>query len=166
MIDSFWAPLLRDGGITVDTPASGSGQPVALRTIIQIDADFTTFVTPDACANNPDLIVRHRRAVRATLLPVRRLIAWTEGIGTVLVGVVPLGVIATNWPDAEAANRFAVGMATSAVSLAARFLYRDLFSRLVGWVTGHVFRLVIFRLFRDRLKGSSLSGPDGPLNGS
>jgi hypothetical protein len=57
-------------------------------------------------------------------------------------------------------------MATSAVSLAARFLYRDLFSRLVGWVTGHIFRLVIFRLFRDRLKGSSLSGPDGPLNGS
>ena len=85
MIDSFWRPLLVEGGLSVDTRVTEPDGPIVLRTIIQIDADVATFVDRARGGDDPALIVRHGDAIRRACAPLRNAIVWTDALATVSV---------------------------------------------------------------------------------
>lgn len=82
MLESFWRPLLVEGGLFVDTRKAGPDSPILIRTMIQIDSDFVTFVDLQAGGDDPEVAARHSEAIRRACAPLFRTVKWVDWLTT------------------------------------------------------------------------------------
>ena len=82
MFQSFWRPILLEGGLSVITRAAGAESPVVFRTTIQIDSDIVTLVDLTAGGDNPRTLASHWDAVRQACRPLLETARWIDRAAT------------------------------------------------------------------------------------
>ena len=134
MRKSLLRSLFLEGGLSVNTLKDGSGTPIVLRTLIQIDAGAVTFADIREGAGTPETLARHRKAVGQALAP---LLDALKKIETAATAMVFLASALTAWlaflHHDVARRALAIGIAQALVVIA-RLVFPKVFSRTARFV--------------------------------
>lgn len=145
MIESFWRPLLVEGALFVDTRKAGPDSPILLRTMIQIDSDFVTFVDLQAGGDDPEVAVRHSEAIQRACAPLFRTVKWVDWLTTGTACAVWVATPWLVWRYAHMPYGPLAGSAGGTLLLLARWAFPKPFF----WVVKLVIKWSVRKLIRN-----------------